>query len=170
VSAEIERPHLDRFGDPLPEEAIARLGAKHFGHDWYTESAVWSPDGKVIASLGGYSSARPLCLWDAASGRELHELAAKAPVLAAAFSPDGKTLAAAEIGRGIVLWDVGSGTERSRFTDPGDPALALDLSAIVSGKQVDRSTDPGGGVAVDFPRTVSPLPLPAGAASSVSGK
>jgi RNA polymerase sigma factor (sigma-70 family) len=120
VPAEVGRPHLDRFGDPLPDGAIARLGTKRFGHDYYTESAVWSPDGKVIASLGGNSVGRPLCLWDAATGKELHQLAATAPVLTAAFSPDGKTLATAEDGRGIVLWDVASGKEVTRFTGQGD--------------------------------------------------
>jgi RNA polymerase sigma factor (sigma-70 family) len=114
-------PRLDRFGDPLPADAIARLGTARFGHDWHTESAIWSPDGKVIASLGvgigGWP--RPLCLWDAATGRELHQLAAEQPVPAAAFSPDGKTLAAAEGKRGIVLWDVRTGKELRHFTDQG---------------------------------------------------
>jgi RNA polymerase sigma factor (sigma-70 family) len=115
-------PRMDAFGDALPADAIARLGTVRFGHDWYTDSAVWSPDGKVIASLGGRTAARPVSLWDAASGRELHQFAAKDAVPAAAFSPDSKTLATAEGKRGIVLWDVGSGTELDRFTDQGDGA------------------------------------------------
>ncbi len=112
-------PRVDRFGDALPAGAIARLGTARFGHDWYTESTVWSPDGKIIASLNGNTSARPLCLWDAATGRELHRLAAEA-AFSAAFSPDGKTLAVAEGKRGIVLWNVGSGKELGRFTGQGD--------------------------------------------------
>jgi WD40 repeat protein len=113
-------PRLDRFGEPLPDYVISRLGTNRFGHDWYTESAVWSPDGKVIASLGGGSPARALCLWDAATGRELRQLPARDAVWAAEFSPDGKTLAATENKRGIVLWDVDSGKELRRFTGQGD--------------------------------------------------
>jgi RNA polymerase sigma factor (sigma-70 family) len=114
------RPRLDPFGDALPDDAVARLGPNRFSHDWFTESTVWSPDGKVIASLGGGSTARPLCLFDAATGRQLHQLPAQGPVASAAFSPDGKTLAAAEGKRGVVLWDVVSGKERDRVTGRGD--------------------------------------------------
>jgi WD40 repeat protein len=118
---------VDPFGDALPDNASARLGTKRFGHDWYTESTVRSRDGKIIASLGGGTAARPLSLWDAATGRELHQLAAKEGVPAAAFSPDSKILAAAEGKRGIVLWDVGSGEELGRFTGQGDGA-AVDFA------------------------------------------
>jgi RNA polymerase sigma factor (sigma-70 family) len=112
--------HVDRFGDPLPADAIARFGTARFGHDWYTESTVWSPNGKIIATLGGNDTSRPLSLWDAATGRELRQLAAGSPLRAAAFAPDGKTLATAEGKRGIVLWDVPSGKELHRFTSPDD--------------------------------------------------
>jgi WD40 repeat protein len=113
-------PRVDGFGDALPADAVARLGTTRFGHDWYTESTVWSPDGKVIATLGGNDTSRPLSLWDAATGRELQQLAAGSPLRAAAFSPDGKTLATAEGKRGIVLRDVRSGKERDRFTSQSD--------------------------------------------------
>jgi WD40 repeat protein len=115
-----DRPRLDRFGDLLPDDVMSRLGTNRFGHDWYTESTVWSPDGMVIASLGGGSSARPLCLWEVATGRELRQLPAQDAVWAAAFSPDGKILATTENKRGIVLWDVSSGKELDRFTGQGD--------------------------------------------------
>jgi RNA polymerase sigma factor (sigma-70 family) len=126
-AAVVNGPRLDLFGDALPDNAIARLGTKRFGHDWYTESTVWSPDGKIIASLGGGSVARPLSLWNAATGRELRQLPVKERVPAAVFSPDGKILAAAEGKRGIVLWDVGSGKELGRFTGQGDGA-AVDFA------------------------------------------
>src|SRR5262249_12739742 len=71
-------------------------------------------EGRVWAWVGGYSLGRGLCLWDAATGRELYDLPAEGTVVAAAFSPDGKTLAATEK-RGVVLWDVATGKEAGQF-------------------------------------------------------
>jgi RNA polymerase sigma factor (sigma-70 family) len=126
--APVERPappHSDRFGDALPDAATARLGTKRFVHSYFTDSIVWSPDGKVLASLGGYSLGRRLCLWDAATGRELYDLPAEGSVVAAAFSPDGKTLAATEK-RGVILWDVASGKEAGQFNfEPSAWAVAF---------------------------------------------
>jgi WD40 repeat protein len=119
LAAAAEPPRLDRYGDALPDGVVVRLGTKRFGHSWWTESVVWSPDGKVIASAGGYTNARRVCLWDAATGKELHDLPARGAVRSIAFSPAGKTLAAAEGDRGVVLWDVASGKEVGRFAEPG---------------------------------------------------
>jgi RNA polymerase sigma factor (sigma-70 family) len=105
---------VDRFGDALPPGAIARLGSKRFGHSFYTDKVYWSPDGKLLATIGGYSTGRRLCLWDVATGREIHELPAQGMVAAAAFSPDGRTLAAME-GSRTVLWDVRTGREIASY-------------------------------------------------------
>jgi WD40 repeat protein len=119
------RPRADRFGDPLPPGTIARLGSTRFAHSWMSFGVAWSPDGKVIASIGGFSSARPLCLWDAATGKELHDIAAEGMVTAVAFTPDGGSLWALER-RGLLLWDVTSGKEVRRIAvTPGGRALAL---------------------------------------------
>jgi RNA polymerase sigma factor (sigma-70 family) len=107
-------PRLDRYGDTLPDRAIVRLGTKRFVHSFLTDSVVWSPDGKVLATTGGNSTGRQLVLWDAATGRELHDLPAEEAVMAAAFSPDGKSLAATDP-RGALLWDVVTGKEVARF-------------------------------------------------------
>jgi RNA polymerase sigma factor (sigma-70 family) len=115
------QPAVDRFGDALPDGAIARLGSKRFSHGWMMEHVVWSPDGRRIASLGGYTTARPLVLWDAATGRELHELQPPGRASSASFSPDGKVLAVAADGRGALLWDVATGKEIGRLSDRPDP-------------------------------------------------
>jgi RNA polymerase sigma factor (sigma-70 family) len=110
-------PRVDRFGDPLPAGTIGRLGSRRFGHSWTSSGILWSPDGKVLASLGRFSSARRLCLWDAATGRELHDLAARGTVPAAAFTPDGSGLWAVD-NRGLLLWDVATGKESRRLPIP----------------------------------------------------
>jgi RNA polymerase sigma factor (sigma-70 family) len=110
VSAKAKEPGKDRYGDPLPDGAIARLGTLRFRHGFITYAVAYSPDGKVLASAGG---GRGLCLWDAATGKLLRELEPTSHSYGVAFSPDGKWLAAE--GRRLVLWDVATGTEVRRM-------------------------------------------------------
>ena len=54
--------------DPLPAGAIARIGTSRFRHDDWLHQAIWSPDGKYIASTAGKS----FIIWEADTGREVH--------------------------------------------------------------------------------------------------
>lgn len=106
----------DRYGDPLPRGAVARLGTTRLRHtgSWRLVDAAFSPDGKVLASLGGDDRLR---LWDTADGKELQNFLLKdLPLLSLygptlAFSNDGKTVAVSS-GSKIALCLVGDAKHR----------------------------------------------------------
>ncbi|HTU91212.1 MAG TPA: WD40 repeat domain-containing protein, partial [Gemmataceae bacterium] len=90
--AEQQRPaRTDRYGDLLPDEAIARLGTTRFRHGGMIGSLAFTPDGKTLVSCGIWDGIR---IWDAASGRQIrrltHQTSGNRPL---ALSPDGKWLA-----------------------------------------------------------------------------
>jgi WD40 repeat protein len=78
---------LDRFGDPLPAGALARLGTVRFHH---ASCSAYSPDGMIVATADSDAA----YLWDAASGKLLRELPVEERRPAGLiFSHDGKKLA-----------------------------------------------------------------------------
>jgi RNA polymerase sigma factor (sigma-70 family) len=103
--AEGNQARADHLGDPLPDEAIARLGTVRFRHGSAISALAMSTDGKVVASAGWGEA---IYLWDVATGKQLHRIDLPL-VTALAFSPDGKVLAAGEHDLAISLWDVASG-------------------------------------------------------------
>ena len=78
------------------------------GHKWTIDGLAFSPDGALLASMGRQSDIR---LWDVTTGR-LRRLFSGKPgnggLRHAAFSPDGRTLAAG-IGASLALWNVATG-------------------------------------------------------------
>jgi hypothetical protein len=74
AAAEAKKPEapqvrLDRHGDPLPSDAIARLGTVRWRHGFSVHALAYSPGGKMIAASG---TGRAITLWDAVTGKELN--------------------------------------------------------------------------------------------------
>ena len=108
-------PGVDRYGDPLPKGAIARLGTtrfRHYGSNFNGDRAFLAADGKMLLTASADGEAR---VWELATGRLVQSTDADE----AALSADGKTLFAAKPGmlRAVTL---SSGRELRRVeTGPG---------------------------------------------------
>jgi WD40 repeat protein len=114
----------DLYGDPLPPQAIARLGTIRFRlpeQPFGTPFALcFSRDGKTLLSAGD----RALRFWDASTGRPLGQVSiGKLRVRGAAISADGKWVAV-----GGFWWE--------KETDPGVGMIRI-LDAT-TGKEVRR--------------------------------
>jgi WD40 repeat protein len=85
-----------------------------------TNELAWSPDGRLLAVTGEAGGAhgpsardqrnQNVTLWDVATRTRVGDplLGHEGGVIAAAFSPDGATLASGDFNGGIRLWDVQS--------------------------------------------------------------
>jgi RNA polymerase sigma factor (sigma-70 family) len=102
-------PRTDRYGDPLPPGAIARLGTLRFQHGEHVENIHYFPDGKRIVSQG-----RDLTrFWDARTGKEL-PLPKNLP--RATFVPTvDKMLAVRRQRGGLLVLDASTGEEVRRL-------------------------------------------------------
>ena len=79
----------DRYGDPLPAGALARLGTIRFRHDSAIVFAAFLPNGKSVLSVSDNGDIRA---WEFPSGKEIRRVNASAMVTSATLSPDGKHL------------------------------------------------------------------------------
>jgi RNA polymerase sigma factor (sigma-70 family) len=119
ATATTERPRTDRFGDPLPPGALARLGPTRFRHGYRIYSLAVAPDGRRLASRGLDGAIR---VWDSATAQELACIRLPTGCAwtdAVAFFPDGKRLVAANgtgwSPSGVTVWDPATGQEVQRF-------------------------------------------------------
>jgi WD40 repeat protein len=124
----------DRYGDPLPPGAIARLGTERLTLSWMAHLLTFSPDGRYLAAADrGHPPG--LRVWEVSSGREALRL--KLPdvqgltVISLAFSPDGKALAAACPDEAVRVWEVATGKELNHF---GSPPYAAGLAFAPDGR------------------------------------
>jgi WD40 repeat protein len=114
---------VDLRGDPLPEGAVARLGAVQAGDGDAVEALAFAPDGKTLLSA---HRGHDLRLWDTATGHELLRFRGHdGAVLALAFSPDGKAVASAGEDGSATLWAPAAGRRTGKLEAAGQrPLLA----------------------------------------------
>lgn len=113
-------------------------------HHWPSPPAeviLISPDKSLLATLNGNSgSERTVRVLDARTGKLRRLMTGhEQPVTAAAFAPDGKTIASASYDATVKLWDVHEGIARKTLEGHQGPVLSLAYSAdgrwIASGGQ-----------------------------------
>src|SRR5262249_49354096 len=103
--AEGKPARLDRYGDPLPLGAIARLGSIRFRAHDVVHTLVVSPNGRLLAVGDGSGFA----VWDTVTGKQLYRL--PYPYNSrVAFSADSKLLVSGG-DKAICLWDAATGKQ-----------------------------------------------------------
>lgn len=116
----------DRYGDPLPEGAIMRLGTARFSPA-SPRCLVFSPDGKHLISAGGGKRIR---IWDANTGKELRVLDGhKGGVHLISLSADGKCLASCDSDGEVLIWEFDTGKVWKRTWRPNMVSHGFSLSS-----------------------------------------
>jgi RNA polymerase sigma factor (sigma-70 family) len=136
-----ERATTDLQGDPLPADALLRLGTVRLRHGGQVGGVAISPDGQTAASGGGQGDPT-VRLWDMATARELRVFTGHTgQITGLAFTRDGKQLISCANDATVRLWDVGTGAEVRQFRGHteavGALALAPDGKTLATASQDD---------------------------------
>lgn len=127
--------NLIQFWDVHSSKELRRfdIGAKANDNYFSSVPFVFSPDGRLLASVGADHFVR---IWEAKNGKELVKLPGhQTPIACLAFSPDGKTLLSASDRSGdqagsVLIWNAATGEEvrKISFHRPGKEPTPLCFS------------------------------------------
>ena len=124
----------DLQGDPLPADAVLRIGTVRLRHGGPVGGIAFSPDGKTVATGGGFSD-NVIRLWDTTTARELRSIKGHTyNITGLAFTPDGKHLLSSAMDQTLRLWDVATGAEVRQFK--GHEAGVTGMALAPDGKTV----------------------------------
>jgi RNA polymerase sigma factor (sigma-70 family) len=111
----------DRLGDPLPADALLRLGTLRFRSSGVILALAFSLDGKTLHCAGWDKAIRR---WDRQTGAELDPLSRpEKGLVAAAVAANGKTLVGGTVDGNLHVWDLTTGNESKKFTVPGNKTV-----------------------------------------------
>jgi RNA polymerase sigma factor (sigma-70 family) len=104
----------DHQGDPLPDEALARLGTLRFRHGGHIRSLGFSANGRQVVANGSDG----VRVWEAATGKQIRRFAYEADAgWTGSISGDAArvTLAASNSAGNVSIWDVTAGKLLRQF-------------------------------------------------------
>jgi WD40 repeat protein len=154
----------DLFGDPLPPDALARLGTTRLRHGAKLTQVGFSADGKSLITAGQDGYVR---VWDTSTGKELRRLGREIPPgsrpgfdervlgglrveqhmggyarIGVVFSGDGGSAALAEPDGTVGVWDLATGQERCHLSAIPNQGNVFGLGLSFDGKRlVSRGKD-----------------------------
>src|SRR5262249_9807073 len=124
----------DRYGDPLPDGALVRLGTTRLRHTSQVNQVFFAPDGKTVASKGQDDTVE---LWDVATGKLVRSLRLGGDRVS--FSGDGKKLASWKKNQ-LWLWDAKTGEQLHKI----ELKLELDQQVLKLALSSDGKTAASG--------------------------
>jgi WD40 repeat protein len=121
--------------EPAPKFRVGRPT------DFTTTVMAFAPDGKTVAvtTNRGYTGGMdaPVQIWNCETGKLVHELKYHTVgVMAAAFSPDGKTLATSGIDNKLRFWDAQTGKDITNARDIALTGHGYNLNFAPDGKRL----------------------------------
>jgi RNA polymerase sigma factor (sigma-70 family) len=112
-AAESPPARTDVQGDPLPAEAVSRLGSLRLRHGRHATSVRYAPTGKTLVTTGPDG----VRTWETATGKQIHSLTARMSGMSfsgAPLTPDGKHVLTAD-DAGIHLWEMATAKQVRSF-------------------------------------------------------
>lgn len=131
--------HFDRLGDPLPQGGASCYGTCRLRHSREVRRLAFSPDGKLIASVGDDYTLR---IWDTHSGKPVQSIFLVDQNAYLYFSPNGKSLASTFGDSKIIVWDLATG--KARFTIKGQKFSRSTITFSPDGKYLLTDGPDGG--------------------------